>query len=972
MITVRHPNRSPIHFAQMQSHPHLQHSPSSEATLLERDDELQALITALSEAQQERGQFVLIEAPAGLGKTTLLRATVATATEQGFGCLRARANEIEREFPYGCVRQLLEPAIAAASKAERDRLFEDASALSMPLFAHGIAASPASQAAESVFSILHGLYWLLNKIARERPLLLCIDDLQWCDEESLRFLNYLAPRLDGLSIVVLTSARSRQNVTADLARLFRSPEVNVLRLQPLSVEATARFCERALGTPVAHDFAVACHGATGGNPFFLNTLLREAQELRFLTDASEVARVRRIGPAAVARAVLLRLEAAPAAATVLVRAIAVLGEAATVVDAARLAELAADEAARAADLLVGLGILKQADELEFAHPIVRQAIYEDIGAHERARAHARAARILAERGADDERVATQILKTEPVGALDRVELLRRAADRALAQGAPSAAICWLSRALAEPPPAALRPDVLLELGTAELRLGMPQALDRLQEAVTANQSPRQLAIAVRQLANALSMSGNHDRAVAAIESAITRIEPHDTELALVLEAELAAKAQQGSRDVRDRATQRLVRHSNRKGATRGERLVLASLAFERARQSDTERAAVQHIECALAAGGLLDQQPDVVGPFYALIIGLLATDALDLGRSYLEQALAQARARSSIPAIAFLTVHRGWFFLRAGDLPNAEADARAALDLLTAHDIRLGSRFALALLLEASIEAGRIDAAGEALRTSGLDSDIPAGLANNTLFEARGLLRLAEGDARATLDDLLEFERRDQLWGAANPLASRWRSRACLALRTLGDEAGARSMAAEDLERARRWGSASGIGIALHAAALVDVDTASIERLTEAVSVLERSPARLEHARALIALGAAQRRSNRRAEARTMLEAGLELARRCGAGALAQHADTELRAAGGRSSDPTASGVQQLTVSERRVAELAAKGLSNPAIAQALFVTRKTVETHLGRVYSKLGIAGRTQLIRVLAEAQSE
>ena len=282
MITVRHPNRSPIYFAQMQSHPHLQHSPSSEATLLERDDELQALITALSEAQQERGQFVLIEAPAGLGKTTLLRATVATATEQGFGCLRARANEIEREFPYGCVRQLLEPAIAAASKAERDRLFEDASALSMPLFAHGIAASPASQAAESVFSILHGLYWLLNKIARERPLLLCIDDLQWCDEESLRFLNYLAPRLDGLSIVVLTSARSRQNVTADLARLFRSPEVNVLRLQPLSVEATARFCERALGTPVAHDFAVACHGATGGNPFFLNTLLREAQELRFL------------------------------------------------------------------------------------------------------------------------------------------------------------------------------------------------------------------------------------------------------------------------------------------------------------------------------------------------------------------------------------------------------------------------------------------------------------------------------------------------------------------------------------------------------------------------------------------------------------------------------------------------------------------------------------------------------------------
>ena len=277
----------------------------------------------------------------------------------------------------------------------------------------------------------------------------------------------------------------------------------------------------ALGTPVAHDFAVACHGATGGNPFFLKTLLREAKELRFLTDANEAARVRRIGPAAVARAVLLRLAAAPAAATVLVRAIAVLGDAATVVDAARLADLSADEAARAADLLVELGILKQADELEFAHPIVRQAIYEDIGAHERARAHARAAQILAERGADDERVAVQISRrsrsaTSIVSSCydaPQIEHSRRERPPPLA---------WLARALTEPPACRAAADVLLELGTAELRLGMPQALDHLQEVVAAIKQPAPLAIAVRQLANALSMSGNHDRAVSAIESAIAR------------------------------------------------------------------------------------------------------------------------------------------------------------------------------------------------------------------------------------------------------------------------------------------------------------------------------------------------------------------------------------------------------------------------------------------------------------------
>ena len=179
-------------------------------------------------------------------------------------------------------------------------------------------------------------------------------------------------------------------------------------------------------------------------------------------------------------------------------------------------------------------------------------------------------------------------------------------------------------------------------------------------------------------------------------------------------------------------------------------------------------------------------------------------------------------------------------------------------------------------------------------------------------------------------------------------------------------------MAADDLERAQRWGAASGIGVALRATALVEGGAASVDRLREAVEVLERSPARLEHARALTDLGAALRRANRRAEARSALQDGLDLAERCGARALAERARTELRAAGGRSSDPYGTGVEQLTASERRVAELAAEGQSNPEIAQALFVTRKTVETHLGRVYRKLDISGRGELAHALAEQGSK
>lgn len=937
------------------------------ATLLEREREFRQLDAAFREVRHDRGQIVLIEAPAGFGKTSLLRAAFDAAAEMGFMCLRARGSELEHDFPYGCMRQLLEPVIAKASGLEHDRLFEDAAALSMPLFVRG-GTLPSSASADGAFAIRHGLYWLLNNLARDRPVVLCVDDIQWSDRESLRFLGYLASRLDGLPLGVIASVRSRENVTADLARLLAAPEARVLHPGPLSVEATQTLCERQLGTKVAHDFAAACHDATGGNPFFLQTLLREAKELRFLADASEAAHVRRIGPAAVARAVFLRLSAAPAAVTALVRAIAVLGDPTSVVDAARLAGLPEDEAAHAADLLVDLAILKQAAGLEFVHPIVRHAIYGHIGAHERARAHAHAARILGERGADDERIAAQLAKSEPTGEAGRVELLRRVASRALAQGAPGAAAVWLTRALSEPPPPALRPEVLLELGSAELRLGMPNAVEHLAEAVAEIRSPALLTIAVRQFANALSMSGNPDAAIAVIESVIAVVEPENRELALILEAELAAKSQQAGRGARATVAMRLARHGDLRGDTPGERLALASLAFERARASESESEAVLCIEPVLAGGGLPRQQPDVVGPFYALVIGLLATDALDLACRCIEQALADARARGSVPAMAFLTAHRGWFHLRRGEVALAQTDAQTALDLMTTHDIRLGNRFALALLLETLMENGQLEAAEDALRSSGLGADVPPGLANNNLLQARGVLRIAQGGAQAGLDDLFEFDRRDRLWGAANPLASRWRSHACRALRMAGDDARARRMAAEDLERARRWGAASGIGVALQAAALVEGDAASMDRLNEAVRVLQHSPAKLECARALTDLGAAQRRANRRAEARGTLEQGLELARRCGAAALAERARIELRAAGGRSSDPTGSGVRLLTVSERRIAELAAKGHSNPQIAQILFVTRKTVETHLGHVYSKLDISGRAELGRVWAE----
>ena len=557
--------------------------------------------------------------------------------------------------------------------------------------------------------------------------------------------------------------------------------------------------------------------------------------------------------------------------------------------------------------------------------------------------------------------------------MHRVELLRRVAADALGRGAPAAAAAWLRRALAEPPPPELEAEVLLELSSAKLRLGAPgAAVDQLDEAARLVTAPELLVRAVRLLGGALTWSGDADRAVAVIGQAIDTLEDSHRELALLLEAERAAYAQQGSLETRRPVAARLERYADLPGDTRAERLVLASLAFERSRASETADAASALIEGALANDRLLaEQDTDVTGTLYLLILGLLSTDSLDLAYGHLDAMLADAHARGSIPAEAFVMAHRAWASFLRGSVARAEADARTGLELLTEHDIPLGRPFALAGLIAALIERGELDEAESALRDGGFEGAVPAGMASNSLLETRGILRLAQGRARDAVWDLTEFGTNDELFGAASPLASRWRSRAALAQLSLGDVDAAEQLADEDLARARRWGTASGIGIALHALGLAEGGDAGIERLTEAANVLESSPARLEHARALTDLGAALRRGNRRAAARRALHDGLQIAERCGARVLAERARTELRAAGGRSSSRYGSSVEQLTASEQRVAELAAQGLNNPEIAQTLFVTRKTIETHLGHVYAKLGISGRGELHLALAAPES-
>jgi DNA-binding CsgD family transcriptional regulator len=274
----------------------------------------------------------------------------------------------------------------------------------------------------------------------------------------------------------------------------------------------------------------------------------------------------------------------------------------------------------------------------------------------------------------------------------------------------------------------------------------------------------------------------------------------------------------------------------------------------------------------------------------------------------------------------------------------------------------------LAPLIDSLLERGQVDEAAHWLGMSGIEGELPQLLQFTYLLDSIGRLRIAQLRTQEGAAHLRECGARLRAWGIENPGFVPWRSHLALALATLEGREEAVQLCDQEIEAARAFGARRELGMALRAKGLVVGGDDGTVLLQEAVAALETSPARLEHARALTDLGAALRRSGHRADAREPLRLGLDLASRCGATALMERAHAELVAAGARPRRALLSGVQALTASELRVCRMAATGLNNRQIAEALFVTEKTVEGHLGNAYRKLDLSSRTDLPRVLDE----
>jgi DNA-binding CsgD family transcriptional regulator len=927
-------------------------------TILERNEALDAIASTLAAAREGSGRCLVLEGGAGLGKSRLAAEMSDSAAAAGMTVLRARGAELEHDFSFGVVLRLFEPLLAG--EEESATLMSGAAALCAPLFTAGERAPGAD--GESEFPLLHGLHWLAANAAERAPLLLVVDDAHWADPPSLRFLAYLLQRLDELPIAMLVAMRPEQPDPQGrlIDRIAAHELAFVVPLQPLSEDGVASLVRLRLDD-ADDEICASVAAATGGNPFYVHELTTAL----VAADGTAGGVAEALRGEQASRTILERIARLAPPATQLAPAAAVLGDGAPLERAAELSGLEVDEAAAAADALAGAAVLESGAPLTFVHPIVREAVYADMPDAGRARAHARAAELLRDAGADSELIASHLVEAHGAAGDWAVPALRGAATTARERGAPTAAAHYLSEALRSVVAESDRGVLLKELALAEARAGEEEAVGHAREAIDAIEDPRGRGEASLEIGmvfvdtrqpeaeeiferglEALTDSTDHDELAMALRSSRAAIGfDHATTSPGELEAILARAA----RDV----------------ATPAECLMLAHGALALALQG-REIEEIRRLARASLEGPLTNvTSPTAMAAFSLAATALFMTGAFAESERALSDLVTSAHKRGAVLAFGTLCHVRAHLLHRVGRLDDAIVDAQSTLDTA-----RYGWEPELpavhAVLALCLIERDELDAAAAAIDLPGGEERWSETFTWSDLLEARGRLRLARAEAEAALDDFLACGERLKPLGASHAGVVPWRSGAAEAAIRLGQVELAGELASEDLELAREFGAPREIGLALRTAGAVAGGDRGIELLREAVETLRSSGASLELAHALCDLGGALLEQGHRLAAREFLAESLDFAHGCRADRLEETARERLVATGARPRRASARGSDALTPRERRIAQMASSGLSNREIAEALFITTKTVETHLGRAYRKLEIPGRSGLADAL------
>ncbi|MFI0780417.1 ATP-binding protein [Streptomyces sp. NPDC021212] len=953
------------------------HSPATAALqyeLLDRREEL-AVLGRLTERLPDRvSSVVCIEGAGGIGKTSLLNAWIAAARDRGLLVARVCGSESQEGRPWSAARRLFDSLLAALSESDRRALQESPaaqalSALSTPPGEEGRACGDQAEVSCQMSEIL---YELVVNACEMSPLALVLDDATWADQASLRWMHSLAGRIDGLPLMLVTTRRcgNGQEAAPLLDELALQPGVITLELSPLSPGSVRRLVQDRMDRHADEQFCAACHEACGGNPLLLNELLRVLVKNGVRPCAAQAGRVAELNEHVTEKTIAIRLARQSKAVMAMSRALAVLGDGTQLPVVAALAGLDPFRAQEAVREMRCMGVLTEEEHPRFTQPLIRSALFRAMAPGKLAEEHMRAARLLRDHGECSEEVARHLMLTQPTGDEWRIAVLRDAARRAAARGAPAISARYLRQALTEAPAPQVEVCLRAELATIELLDNPTASVYHFHQELLLRQDTPGRAAAVSGLAAALCTTRRTQEAVTALRQGLAELgeSPEHGEWRLRLEAQLVLASWQdgssasiGTELVKARSSRRV------RGDTPGERAWLAVCALHAHAGHGTAEHARSLAGRALRGGMELDGA--MLWFYPPLLLALVATDHPEMAAGWLQRMADHAARRGSGRLSALASLGLGTVAWHSGRVREGLGHARDLLDVVGRETPERPALPSFAVVANLLLDLGAADIAHDILQTHPTDSLVSDAWARSAYLLAHGRLRLEQGDPGAALASLLECGRYQEAGPVIIPAITRWRSYAALAYAATGDRASAIDMAERDLELSRRWGTHKAIGVSLRTLGTVTGGKRGLELLSQAVDMLEHSPARVELAYTLNEFGAACQRLARRDAARSSLQRALVVAEECSASCLADRVRGTLPLVGGRLRADKASDARRLTPSERRVAELAAQGRSNREISEALFVTRRTVEIHLTSAYRKLGISGRPELAFALAQS---
>lgn len=940
--------------------------------LIGRVAEYDRLRTAIDEVGTGRGRVCTVTGPAGIGKTRLVTEALHAARERGFQVLDGGGAELEQRRPFGAVADCL--GIRLGSADERRSLIARLLASGSP----GQAGIPA-EAATTEFLVVEAVLALVEELCARGPLAMAVDDLQWADASTLLLLHRLARLAPELPVLVVCCWRPLPR-RPELDRLTEGLPTGAgpgIVLGPLADGEVIDLLRSSTGAEPGANLRRLASGA-GGNPLFVTELVG-ALELEGALDYRSPGRVESPSaslPPSLPLAILHRLSYLSEDALELLRVAAVLGSRVEASDVCLLLGCSATTLVGTFREVVGAGILEDdGRRLAFRHDLIREALYHDLPAGVRAALHREAARALAGAGAPAGRVAEHAARGASSGDPFAVEwLLRAAADAA--SRAPAVAVDWLDQAMELAAPAdPRRREIMADRAVSLLWSGrVPEAEESCRDLLAGDPGPWLRPRVQLCLAQSLFAGGRGDEAVEVADFAARSPDLSDTERAQVRAwISLGHMATGSMGSATEAADAVLADPSADELATSVALTTMATAINFGGRFGDAVQVQDRAIAVAdVSAGQSAHRFP--LNFFQAMF--LVEVDDLDSARRALargRQVSEEIGARWNLPLYAWASA---WTRFVSGAWDDALAECEASLALADELGTRHGMILTYSLQSMIALHRGDLERAERAVGAAEAEflATGPQHGLEHVMVWARALVTEAAGDLigaktalARTWNELIDA-------GVAGYVVDLGPDLVRLSVDT-GDlaQAEAATVAVEQLA-AINGQLARTAGAALHCRGM---ETADHRLLSEAASSLERSCRPFEAARAGEDAAAALAQAEEPAQARRHYDQALRRYEELEARRAIGRTESRMRELGLRRGPRAkqarpAVGWASLTTTERAVADLAARGLTNPQIAQRLFVSRHTVHTHVSHVLAKLQLTSRVELAAQAALRRTE